>query len=869
MGSDGNRAFRAPPGQGSRIFATGLLAKGAYRVDQVSSATAKATSAPSGIPLELAPLLSPYRRHGQLSLRIERVPDRARFSRGSNNGDTSWSLTMDELDGLVYLPPAGMEAPHTLTVRIVNHEDDYGATLAVVDLPVSRREPSAAATPIAPAVPPARDGGDAAALRRLRAELTEVKATLAAREADLAEARQEVEHVRADVAQQTIEARLIDARIAWEAEVEQRFANAEQSAQERIQQAREYGRQEAGTALAQAEKSWNAGEAARLAAAEAQWRAQSALALAQAMGRVDQAEAALATAAEAWKAKAADRLAAAQAQWRDQSARALAEAAGRAERAEAALAEARAEIGREDGERRSLRGELAAARALLAAREIELTEPQRKVEHAQTEVSQQTIEARLAEARTAWEVEAERRLAAAEQGAQERLHQAHEHWQQEAGAALAKAEEAWKASEAIRFVTAEARWRDRSARALAEAIERFERAEAALAETHAQAGREDAERHNLRAELAEAKAALAARDSELSETRQRVEHVPADVAQPTIEARLVDARLAWEAEVEQRLANAEQQAKERIQHAREHGRQEAGGALAKAEQAWKAGEARRLAAAEAQWREQSEQVLGEATGRVEQAETALAEMRAQTERDGAELQSLRGGLTEATAALAAREAELAHARSVAAATAERPTATLQAAPKRTVDTAKLHQAQKVLADLLRRKTDADATHLPRTPAAERQRRSRRRVIGGGALLAASAMTLMLYLHFEPTISEGWESVVAPLAAEIERSFYKADAPVQRPVADRVPLVKRRTVIDVPVANLRAGPSPTAAVVTTLTRDTEVTPLEHHGKWVLVRVGGSDGARRQEGWVYEASLSDTPGPREADGRRTLP
>jgi len=45
------------------------------------------------VPLDLAPLVAPYRGQGRISLRIERLPHRTRLSRGQNNGDRSWSLS--------------------------------------------------------------------------------------------------------------------------------------------------------------------------------------------------------------------------------------------------------------------------------------------------------------------------------------------------------------------------------------------------------------------------------------------------------------------------------------------------------------------------------------------------------------------------------------------------------------------------------------------------------------------------------------------------------------------------------------------------------------------------------------------------------
>src|SRR5258707_14966607 len=60
------------------------------------------------IPLDLAALLAPYKRHGRLTLRVERMPQRAKLSAGRNNGDGSWSLASDELEDLNYLVPSNL-----------------------------------------------------------------------------------------------------------------------------------------------------------------------------------------------------------------------------------------------------------------------------------------------------------------------------------------------------------------------------------------------------------------------------------------------------------------------------------------------------------------------------------------------------------------------------------------------------------------------------------------------------------------------------------------------------------------------------------------------------------------------------------------
>jgi hypothetical protein len=98
---------------------------------------AKSASGPSrAIPLALAPLLLPYRKHGKLSLRVERMPQRARLSHGRNNGDGSWSLASDELEDLEYLAPEGSDGADTLSIRIIGLSQG-GTTLAILDVPVS------------------------------------------------------------------------------------------------------------------------------------------------------------------------------------------------------------------------------------------------------------------------------------------------------------------------------------------------------------------------------------------------------------------------------------------------------------------------------------------------------------------------------------------------------------------------------------------------------------------------------------------------------------------------------------------------------------------------------------------------------------
>src|SRR5258707_5754265 len=127
------RATRTPRATG---FAKKPAVAKTNRLSDTARALADARPAQQAIPINLAPLLSPYKGHGRLSLRIERLPQQARLSAGRNNGDNSWSLTLDQLEDLTYLPPEGMDDAHSLAVRIIGL-DGGGSTLAVLEFPVS------------------------------------------------------------------------------------------------------------------------------------------------------------------------------------------------------------------------------------------------------------------------------------------------------------------------------------------------------------------------------------------------------------------------------------------------------------------------------------------------------------------------------------------------------------------------------------------------------------------------------------------------------------------------------------------------------------------------------------------------------------
>src|SRR6266566_3090520 len=182
--------------------ATGFAkTRGATQANRLSDSKRGETetpAAPRAIAVKLGPLLSPYKKQGRLSVRIERLPQLARLSAGRNNGDNSWSLTLDELEDLAYLPPPGMVEAHHLAVRIIGL-DGGGSTLAVLDFPVSPDAPETGKGHEAFAAQDEAAGlGDLTQLGLLRDELTEVRAALAQRESDLAKARQKAEQAETE-----------------------------------------------------------------------------------------------------------------------------------------------------------------------------------------------------------------------------------------------------------------------------------------------------------------------------------------------------------------------------------------------------------------------------------------------------------------------------------------------------------------------------------------------------------------------------------------------------------------------------------------------------------------------------------------------
>jgi len=663
-------------------------------VDRPARIAVESPASSRAIPLKIAPMLSPYRGHGRLSLRIERLPVLARLSRGRNNGDNSWSLATDELEELFYLPPDGLDERHTLSIRIVGVEDGHAAsTIAVIDYPVWPAELAGDGANDSKAARSAVAAAQEARLRRLEYELEATRDTLAAREAELSSPRDnapsprvmeaELARARAEwVAEQDAhlaeaEAEFERRRDLWQAEQDARFGALEEKANRTLAAARERGQGEIEAALAKAEQAWKAGEAARLAAAEAKGRAQASTnqpnaaaasealasreaellrvreALSTSMAAVAEREqtmaqlrleaqrerermeqernAALRKAEADWKAAEARRLADAEAKWRAQLSTKQASAA--------LLAEALSARERIEAELGLVRAELLDAQSALA-----------QSERSEGELGGELGRARedLAKARAAL---AQRERSEAEVGgelvrARDRLLEAQaalvEREQTLAEAQLEAQRDRDRAQQERQAALrkAEAAWREAEAKRFVEVETKWrERSASALAEATVQL-------EQTEARLAEAQARAGAQhgriEAEAASARDRAERELRRLKEEM--GALKNALADREAELLQAHSAADEALK-RLQ-------QESAAELRRAEGQWKTEEALRLARAKSQWREDLERVTVESASESERAR----------EQDMAEIAHLRDELTVSLVALDERSAELVRSR---------------------------------------------------------------------------------------------------------------------------------------------------------------------------------------------------------------
>ena len=482
--------------------------------------------APDPIPLALAPLIAPYKKRGRVKLRIERLPRRARLSQGQNNGDGSWSLMLDELEDLQYLPPDGSTEASVLGIRVLRVEAGDATTLAVLDyaLPAPSRSAQAGAAGTPSGL--ARKSSDDAELRRLRSELAKAQSSLSVRESELTAARRDAEEARSEISRQAIDRELAAARSEWEAELEQRVASAASGKSEDLQKSRESWRRETEAALARAERDWKTAEAARLAVLETQWNEKTSRSLAQLRVEADslRSDGTELTALRENTAALQSALSRAE----GELAKARVDGAAAEDRTRKGLAQARAEAD-------ALRGDGA-----------ELAKLRQKIEALQSSLNKREGEfARLRTESTEAEARAQKDLAQAHAEADARRGD---------GAELAKLRQKIEALQSSlnkregEFATLRTESTEAEARARKDLAQ-------ARAEAEARRG-DDGELGRLRERLDRLQTSLALRDQELAQARDDVVEAE-NRGRKEVETALARAEKAWKEEEAARLQAAE------------------------------------------------------------------------------------------------------------------------------------------------------------------------------------------------------------------------------------------------------------------------------------------------------------------------
>ncbi len=85
----------------------------------------------TGIPLDIRGELAQRGLSGKLTIIAEGLPTGGALSAGTDKGDGTWSLGLDDLSGLCFIVPTGQTGGHTLAIRVLRLDlDSLGFELA-------------------------------------------------------------------------------------------------------------------------------------------------------------------------------------------------------------------------------------------------------------------------------------------------------------------------------------------------------------------------------------------------------------------------------------------------------------------------------------------------------------------------------------------------------------------------------------------------------------------------------------------------------------------------------------------------------------------------------------------------------------------
>jgi len=804
------------------------------------------------IPLDLAALLVPYKRHGRLTLRVERMPQRAKLSAGRNNGDGTWSLASDELEDLNYLVPSNLSGGHELSVRIVSFDNATAQTLKVIPLAIPPWDNDADQPVVENVVRTLTEAHDPV----LHNELSKMQSLFAVRDSDLAELRAALKQANAQK-----EAELAAARTEWEAELKRHLAEAAALAksereQERLAWQNERQGQSVQTETLIQEKfaqELDRSKAAadqKLQAERVHWQAQAERMVADERSRLEadidqqleaerqqwqaQAQQAVAQERDRLKADIDQQFETERQRWQAQAEEKIAQERGRLKaeidqqfetarktwqsQAEQMVADERnrltSEAGRQlEAERKHWRVQteqkIAEEQARAKAEADQRVEAERQRWQMQANDSGATerhrllaeADARLTAEQQRLQNQAEERLAAERQRweseSDQRLEAERQGWTNDKLAAVSQAEARWKSEETVRASTALAQWQQQSASLLAAESDKCRKLEAALAAALAIAPAQPAP-----AALADAGGADAERlRQELSALQTMLPERDREIARLREDMNQLQARKDADA--------------------------------AQAAQAWKTEEAGRIEALTAKARADAQDAIAAATARAETAERALAALQnapaAEVSRwDDAQVDGLRRDISTLRAALVNREVELGHARAA-------------------LDQARVHQVVQRPGNAPIRRFAGPNDDQEEAPSGAKPTFLRDFAIMVCVLVPA----IMAYPYIAGYLPDGVRSGISTVTGGL-LSVRMEPAPVAPPAVAPAPVAPRATATVARSANVRSTPAAKGAVLVTLPRDAVVIVLQTSGSWTQVEVPAKDG-KPQQGWIFSTYL----------------
>jgi hypothetical protein len=774
--------------------------------------------------------------HGRLTIRVEGLLNGGRLTKGQNNGDRTWSLTPDELNGLKYVPPHGGFTSHTLWIRVLAMDEGFANTVGVFALEVDPdslpprlplRTPGREAPADAAATPrPARKARPEAPAPDLAAVKADLESQMTARiETMRAELEAETRRHASDAQNKHVaetSKQLKDAKAAWQKEADQKFAEAKAA-----------WRKESEQELAEAKTDVEA-QMPRRIKAESGGKAEDQAAKAQAVSELEtRLQAAEKRAGEAEKAgrTIAGELAELKTQ-KLQLDKALEKAEARAVASEKAtlasdakLVDAMAKLARADeavkktekkaaaaadDQIKALRAEMSASekahktalkaaqdearksvdaeyvQALEALRQQHAAELKQKLARERESLTAE-FESRMADVQSELEKAASQRVGAVESGIENAIAdacatavaEARADWERENERNLAQASEAWKRDQDQRLAAGRVEWE-------AEQQEALEAAKAAWQqelETSLAAAAGEARRAQ--------EAAVAARDGHWQgELERRLGELHARGA-GDLDQRLETARAEWERSHEAALIERDDAWRDHIEKK-----------LKEARAQWQAEEERRLAAARADWER--------------------AAFAPQTPAGGRGHEPARPGGAEPGVSLLNLQDKL-------------PDPEYIPAPSRRGG----GKGRNILRKLYR----STIGKLP---------------MRGMARLAVLALVVVAgyyaYPHLRPLVVDNIGSIAGNVAAKIQGIGARMWAP-SKPSEERIsPLVGTRMFIRPSSANLRSSPATNADAVGVVERATVVEIITDKGSWLEVRTIGRS---IKQGWIHRSLLADKP------------